>query len=63
MSMPAVRLIEDRICHHYFNSLEGKEHIGLDERIDEETCKADEVQRRMASLFGTLTFLAPIPGR
>jgi hypothetical protein len=63
MTTPAVRLIEDRICHFYFNGLEGKDHIGLDEAIDEETCKADEVQKQMASLFGTLTFLAPIPGR
>lgn len=61
MGMPAVRLYEDIICHHYYNGLKGEGHIGLDEPIDEEKCKGNEVQNELNMLFGTMHFLSPIP--
>jgi hypothetical protein len=62
IQMPSMRIYEDIICHHYYNGLEGKEHIRLDEYIDEERCKGDVVQNQLNTLFGTLNFLSPIPG-
>ncbi|CAG8949801.1 hypothetical protein HYFRA_00004125, partial [Hymenoscyphus fraxineus] len=61
MEMPAVRLYEDIICHHYYNGLEGEAHIGFDEPIDEGMCKGNVVQNELNFLFGTLHFISPIP--
>jgi hypothetical protein len=61
MGMPGLRLYEDIICHHYYNDLEGDDHIGFDGHIDEELCKGDEVQNQMNILLGVLAFLTPIP--
>ncbi|KAF4637074.1 hypothetical protein G7Y89_g1021 [Cudoniella acicularis] len=61
-AIPSIRLYEDIVCHHYFNSLEGDGHIGFDGDIDEELCKGDEIQKQMNVLFGVLYFLGPIPG-
>lgn len=58
-----MRLLEDIACHRYYNSLEGEEHRGFDEEIDEELCKGGQVQNQLNMLFGVLHFLGPIPGR
>jgi len=63
MGMPGLRLYEDIICHHYYNNLQGEDHIGLDGHIDEELCKGDEVQNQMNILLGVLAFLTPVPSR
>lgn len=60
--IPMMRLLEDIACHKYYNSLEGEEHKGFDEQIDEELCKGDQVQNQLNVLFAVLHFLGPIPG-
>lgn len=62
MVIPHLRMYEDIICHNYYNSLEGEEHIGLDGYVDEEMCKGDEVQSRLNMFIGVMGFLGTIPG-
>ena len=61
MAVPGLRLYEDIICHHYYNDLQGEDHIGFDGHIDEELCKGDEVQSQMNIFLGVLAFITPIP--
>jgi hypothetical protein len=62
MGIPAVRLYEDIVCHHYYEKLEGPGRIGLLEDIDESLCKGDEVQNQMNQIFAGLQVLGVIPG-
>lgn len=62
MGVPSIRLYEDIICHHYYESLEGEGHIGLEGDIDESLCKVDEVQNELNILLAVLHFLGAIPG-
>jgi hypothetical protein len=62
MAVPAIRLYEDIICHHYYENLEGDGHIGLEGDIDEKECKGDEVQGQLNVLLAVLHFLGAIPG-
>lgn len=62
MAVPALRLYEDIMCHHYYNDVEGEGHIGLDGRIDEILCKVDEVQNELNITLAVLHFLGAIPG-
>jgi hypothetical protein len=61
MAVPSIRLYEDIICHHFYNGLEGTEHIGFEEEIEEGLCKRDEVQEQMNILFAGLHFLGALP--
>jgi len=63
MIMPALRLWEDIICHHYYNHLQGDDHIGFEGHIDEESCKVDEVQNQLNIFLAAAGFLSVIPGR
>jgi hypothetical protein len=47
MAIPALRLYEDVICHHYYANLQAEGHIGLGGDIDEDMCKGDEVQNQL----------------
>jgi hypothetical protein len=62
MTVPGLRLYENIICHHYYNKLQGEQHIGLDGDIDESLCKVDEVQNELNVLLAVLHFLGAIPG-
>jgi hypothetical protein len=62
MGVPAIRIYEDIICHHYYENLEGEGHIGLEKNIDEKDCKGDEVQNELNFLLAVLHFLGTIPG-
>jgi hypothetical protein len=61
MAVPSIRLYEDIICHHFYNGLEGKDHIGFEEEIEEGLCKRDDVQEQMNILFAGLHFLGALP--
>ncbi|TVY43956.1 Efflux pump [Lachnellula subtilissima] len=61
MAVPGLRLWEDIICHHYYNDLQGEDHIGFDGHIDEGLCKEDQVQNQLNIFIGVLAFLTPIP--
>jgi hypothetical protein len=63
MAVPSIRLYEDIVCHHFYNGLEGEEHRGFDEVIDEGLCKRDEVQEELNVLFAGLHFLGALPCR
>jgi hypothetical protein len=63
MAVPSIRLYEDIVCHHFYNGLEGEEHRGFDEVIDEGLCKRDEVQEELNILFAGLHFLGALPCR
>ncbi|TVY16230.1 Efflux pump ustT [Lachnellula arida] len=61
MAVPGLRLWEDIICHHYYNDLQGENHVGFDGHINEGLCKGDEVQNQLNIFIGVLAFLTPIP--
>ncbi len=62
MGVPSIRIYEDIICHHYYNRLhEG--HIGFDDHIDEDMCKAEEIQEQLNILMAALQFLMALPRR
>jgi hypothetical protein len=61
IGVPSIRLYEDIVCHHYYNRLEGKEHRGLEEGIEERLCKADLVQEELNFLLAGLHFLGAVP--
>jgi hypothetical protein len=56
MIVPSLRLYEDIICHHYYESLEGEGHIGLDGHIKESLCKVDEVQNELNIFLAVFNF-------
>ena len=62
MEVPAIRVYEDIICHHYYDNLKGSARIGLLEDIDEGLCKGDEVQNQLNILLAGYNFLSAIPG-
>ncbi len=61
MQIPSWRLMEDVICHHYYDNRTGTAHIGLTGRIDEGMCKGPEVQERLNTLVAGMLLLAAIP--
>jgi hypothetical protein len=63
MAVPAIRVYEDIICHHYYNGIEGERHIGLGETIDEGMCKGEEVQEKLNNLLAGVGFLGAIACR
>jgi hypothetical protein len=63
MGVPALRIYEDIICHHYYENMEGEGHIGFQGDIDESLCKGDEVQNQLNVLLGVYHFLAAISGK
>jgi hypothetical protein len=63
MGVPAMRIYEDIICHHYYENMEGDDRIGLEGDITEGMCKGDEVQNQLNILLAGLYFLGAIPGR
>lgn len=50
--IPMTRIYEDILCHEYFGTTPG-----VGEPIDEETCKNDVIQSRLAYLFAVLESL------
>ncbi|KAI1771438.1 MFS general substrate transporter [Hypoxylon cercidicola] len=52
LTIPMTRIYEDILCHEYFGSTPG---VGAP--IDEETCKLDAIQSRLAYLFAVLESL------
>lgn len=74
--VPLTRVIEDVICHHYYESLavEGQGDIihsgsgrglvgfGRNDDIDESLCKSDAVQKELAIVKGVLGWTTTIPG-
>lgn len=62
MGIPAVRLYEDIVCHHYYEKLKGSGRVGLLEDIDESLCKGDKVQNQLNLMLAGLHFLGVIPG-
>ncbi|KFY83753.1 hypothetical protein V500_09918, partial [Pseudogymnoascus sp. VKM F-4518 (FW-2643)] len=61
MTMPASRIYEDIICHHYYDSLSGTSHLSLDTPIDEALCKVGPVQAELATVFGGLFVASSVP--
>lgn len=61
MAVPSIRLYEDIICHHYYNRLEGEEHVGFWDEIEEWKCKGDPVQEELNVLLAGLHFLGAVP--
>ncbi|KAE9378165.1 MFS general substrate transporter [Stipitochalara longipes BDJ] len=57
MVVPSIRLYEDIVCHHYYNGLEGNDHRGYDDTIEEGLCKVREVQQELNILFAGMHFL------
>ncbi|TDZ29854.1 Efflux pump ustT [Colletotrichum spinosum] len=53
LMIPVLRLIEDGICHKHYG-------VPVSEPIPEMKCKADEVQKSMAWLFGWQSLLAAV---
>ncbi|XXH01344.1 hypothetical protein Hte_007702 [Hypoxylon texense] len=52
LTIPMTRIYEDILCHEYFGTTPG-----VGEPIDEETCKVDVIQSRLAYLFAVLESL------
>ncbi|KAL7619931.1 hypothetical protein AAE478_010478 [Parahypoxylon ruwenzoriense] len=50
--IPMTRIYEDILCHEYYNSTQSQ-----DKPIDEELCKEDVIQSRLAYLFAVLESL------
>jgi hypothetical protein len=63
ITVPSLRIFEQILCHYHYNDLNGDEHIGFDERIDEGMCKGAEVQERLNVLLAAYAFLGTVPGR
>ncbi|KFY22348.1 hypothetical protein V493_06656 [Pseudogymnoascus sp. VKM F-4281 (FW-2241)] len=61
MTIPASRIYEDIICHHYYDSLSGPSHLSFDVPIDESLCKVDPVQTELATVIGGLAVASSIP--
>ncbi len=61
MGVPSMRLMEDIICHHYYNKMKGEGHIGLRDKIDESMCKGEEVQDELNIVLAGLNFVGAIP--
>lgn len=62
IGVPALRIFEDIICHHYYEDgkSEGYKRLG---DIDEEMCKGEEIQNQLNILLAGSHFLGAIPGR
>lgn len=60
--VPQVRILEDIICRHYYDGLDGKRHIGLYDGVPEDSCKGNEVQEELSLITGISSFLNCIPG-
>jgi len=56
MVVPTTRILEDIICHHYYDVQ------GLSE-IDEKLCKIDEIQSQLAYLNGLISMLEAVFGK
>ncbi|TGO27295.1 hypothetical protein BPAE_0044g00300 [Botrytis paeoniae] len=62
MAVPALRVYEDVICHHYYNRLQGEGHIVLGRDIDESMCKKDDIQNELSIIVAGTHFLGAILG-
>lgn len=58
---PKTRVYEANICLHYYQRVDPSK-ILPDGTVDEELCKVDEVQRKMAMIFGWQDLFDAIPG-
>lgn len=61
-AVPGMRILEDILCHHYYDRIKGEGHVGLFEDIDERMCKRNEIQEELAFIRGILQLLSAIPG-
>lgn len=61
--IPSIRLMEDILCHQYYDSIVGPGHIGLQEKIDEELCKGDKIQRDLSFIIGISDMMEAAPSR
>jgi hypothetical protein len=59
---PSLRVYEDIICHHYYDKMEGGDHVSLSEKIGEELCKEPEIQEELAIIVGGQQIGDSIPG-
>lgn len=59
--IPSIRLIEDILCHRYYDSIVGPGHIGLQENIDEKLCKGDKIQRDLSFIIGISDMMEAAP--
>jgi hypothetical protein len=60
--VPLNRILEDIICHHFYDNIKGEGHIGLSGKIDEKYCKGNEVQGELATILGVQDMVESIPG-
>jgi hypothetical protein len=56
-SIPITRIFEDRVCQEYYSGVRS-----IDGPIDEELCKVDVVQSRLASIFAVNSFIDAVVG-
>lgn len=61
IGVPAMRIYEDIICHHYYKDSGGEDYNGL-EQIDEGMCKGDEVQNQLNILLAGVHVLGSLQG-
>lgn len=59
--LPTTRIIEDVLCHQYYDGVIGQGHIGMRERIDEDLCKTDRIQKELAFVKGIWDALDAVP--
>lgn len=59
--VPQTRIIENILCHKYYDSLVGPEHLGLNENIDEDLCKGDIIQKELSYIIGISDMMNAIP--
>src|ERR1700694_1179004 len=55
MIAPQLRIYEDIICRHYYDTITGQGHVALSQDIDESLCKVDEIQQELAVIMGGLS--------
>ncbi|KAI1840122.1 hypothetical protein JX266_013665 [Neoarthrinium moseri] len=58
--IPMTRILEDRLCHEYYGRV--RTHAELQEPIDEELCKVETIQSKLAYLFATASVLEAVVG-
>ncbi len=63
MTIPAMRVYEDIICHHYYDHIKGGGHLGVLGDIDEAMCKGDNVQEELNIIIAVKEVLGAVPCR
>ena len=58
---PKTRVFEANICLHYYEQHDPSK-IGPDGSVDEELCKGDAIQKKMAMIFGWQELFDAVPG-